>query len=386
MKKWTSLLFLIFSINCCLVFSNEKDFYQTNIEKTLNACKVEPSQREEIRELFLQIYRVEKAHPDHIQCLTAQDSLFYAYQVIAKELYRKLFGQTKEEFEFLRFPSQNLIKTREEFFSRFPMTLTHEELAKEFRTTPDNLNEAIKANEIHHEENCLRISMGEDEVRYDFEDHDDFDDDDDDDEEDLENVESPSKFQLLNDTVPEVSKELLSVNFTMETYCPQDSTMAVFLSGCSVSLSSLSDDEEAYEKRVSKIFYELFDFLSFPREKLSICIENLIKRAPHTSRGIINQIFLPKKNIVNFLYLSFGGGWRHPIYDSNFEESYSEFQHNRKGGSFRTFRNFQARIIAGSLFDDPQVKIFRYTLIPQEEQKQYEAIVRDEIDKLFHPD
>lgn len=381
-NKCLPFLFLILSIHCCLVFATEKDFYLANIDNTLKFCHVDPYQREEMRELFLQIYQVEKAHPDHIQCLTAQDSLFYAYQVIAKELYRKLYGQPKEEFEFLRFRSQKLSKNREEFFSRYPMMITNEEFAKEFRTTPDNLKEAIRAHEIHSEENCLRISMGEDEVRHDFGNDNDFDDDDDD---NRESEEVPSKFQLLNDTVPEVSKELLSVNFTMETYCPQDSTMAVFLSGCSVSLSSLSDDDEAYEKRVSKIFYEIFDSLSFPQEKPSICIENLIKRAPRSSRGIINQIFLPKKNISNFLYLSFGGGWLHPIYDPNFEESYNEFQNNRKGGSFRTFRNFQARIIAGSLFDDPQVKIFRYTLIPKKEQRQYEALVRDEIDKLFHP-
>jgi hypothetical protein len=83
------------------------------------------------------------------------------------------------------------------------------------------------------------------------------------------------------------------------------------------------------------------------------------------------------------MYLSFGGGFLHSIYDSKFETSYIEFQNNRQEGSFRTFRNFQARVIAGSLFENPQVKIFRYTLIPKETERQYEAIVRDSIDELL---
>lgn len=41
----------------------------------------------EVADLFLKIYKNEKAHPEFIQCVTAQNSFFYAYQVIAKELY-----------------------------------------------------------------------------------------------------------------------------------------------------------------------------------------------------------------------------------------------------------------------------------------------------------
>jgi hypothetical protein len=184
--------------------------------------------------------------------------------------------------------------------------------------------------------------------------------------------------------MPEISKELLSVNFTMETYRPLDSALFVFLSGNSVSLASLSDDREEYKQKFTKILHELFDSL-LPKEKLNEWLEKLIDKAPRSKFGIINQIFIPKENITKHMYLSFGGGFLHYVYDSNFEESYIEFQNNRQEESFRTFRNFQARVIAGSLFENPQVKILRYTLIPKEAEIQYEAIVRDAIDELLTP-
>lgn len=379
MKKWIIIFVFLFCVQCCLVYSAEKDLYLFNIEKALEACHFDekfetlknPNLREEVKELFLRIYENEKDHPDFIQCITAQDSLFYAYQVIAKELYRKLYGTPRDDFEFLRFHTQHLLKTREEFFSCYPsFILSKEELAKEFKTTPDKLDEALKVYERQDEEDYLRISRGEEESRNELDDDNEYDE------------EISSRFQI-NDTFAEISKELLSVNFTMETYRPLDSAMFVFLSGNSVSLASLSNDEEEYKQKFIKILYELFDSLSLPREKLTKCLEKLIEKAPRSRLGIINQIFIPKENITNIMYLSFGGGFLHSVYDSKFEESYIEFQNNRNEGSFRTFRNFQARVIAGSLFEDPQVKILRYTLIPKETERQYEAIVRDTIDELF---
>lgn len=393
MKKYLILTFtFLLCLQSCLAISCaiERDLYLANIEKALHFSHFDEqfenanysNHREEVKELLLRIYEEEKAHPDFIQCVTAQDSFFYAYQVIAKELYRKLYGQPKDDFEFLRFPTQGLLKNREDFFSHYPsLIISNEEIAKQFKTTPDKLKEALRSYEIQEEEEFLRISMGGEEFRNEF----DHDNDDEDDIDYDEDDECSSQFQL-NDTMSEISKELISVNFTMETYLTLDSAMFVFLSGKSVSLSSLSESEEAYNKKINSILYELFESYSLPQEKLEICIEKLIKKAPRTDLGIINQIFLPKENVANFLYLSFGGGFLHNIYDSNFEESYSEFQNNRMESSFRTFRNFQARIIAGSLFEDPKVKIIRYTLISEETQRQYEVIVREAIDELFASD
>ena len=275
----------------------------------------------------------------------------------------------------MRFPTQNLLKSREEFFLQYPsLILSKEELAKEFKTSPDKLEEAFYLYEIQDEEDYLKISRGEEETHNELEDDEDYDDDE----------ETPSRFQI-NDTMVEVSKELLSVNFTMETYRPLDSALFVFLSGKSVSLASLSDNQEEYKQKFTRILNELFDSLPLPKEKLAECLEKLIEKAPRSRFGIINQIFIPKENITKYMYLSFGGGFLHSVYDSKFEESYIEFQNNRQEESFRTFRNFQARVIVGSLFENPQVKILRYTLIPKETEIQYEAIVRDAIDELLTP-
>jgi len=375
------MFFIVLCVQqCFFLSSNDKDQYLLNIEKSLHACRFDeefetitnPTLREEVKELFLQIYEKEKAHPEFVQCLTAQDSLFYAYQVIAKELYRKLYGLPRADFEFLRFPSQNILKTKEEFFSYYPsFILSKEELAKEFKTTTDKLDEALKLYERQYEDEYLRISRGEEE-KLNLSDNDECDEDE----------EISSRFSI-NDTDAEISKELLSVNFTLETYRPLDSAMFVFLSGYSVSHASLSIDEKEYKRKFFKILCELFDSLSLPREKLTDCLEKLIEKAPRSRFGIVNQIFIPKENITNCLYLSFGGGFLHSVYDSKFEESYIEFQNSRWDGSFRTFRNFQARIIAGSLFENPQVKILRYTLIPKEIEREYEAIVREAIDELM---
>ncbi len=380
MKKRIITFIFLFCVQFYLIYSAEKEAYLVNIEKALEACHfnenfetlTNSNLREEIKELFLRIYENEKNYPDFIQCITAQDSLFFAYQVIAKELYRKLYGMPRDDFEFLRFPTQNLLKSREEFFLQYPsLILSNEELAKEFKTAPDKLEEAFNIYEKQDEENYLRISRGEEETHNEL--------DDDDYEEDEETL---PRFQI-NDTMAEISKELLSVNFTMETYRPLDSALFVFLSGNSVSLASLSDDQEEYKEKFTKILHELFDSLFLPKEKLTECLEKLIDKAPRSKFGIINQIFIPKENITNHMYLSFGGGFLHSVYDSKFEESYSEFQNNRQEEYFRTFRNFQARVIAGSLFENSQVKILRYTLIPKETEAQYETIVRDAIDELL---
>lgn len=364
MKRWIIAFLFLFCAHCGLVCSLEKEHYLINLEKALDAHHFHDD-REDVMNLFLQIFENEIAHPDFIQCVTAQDCRFYAYQVIAKELYRKIYGEPRKEFEFLRF--HTLSKNREEFSSLYPsLMISKTELAKEFKTNEEGLEDALKTFEKQDEEEFLRISKGEEES------HDDDGED-----------EGVSISLQINDTMPEVSKELLSVNFTMETYRPLDSALFVFLSGHSISLFYSPDDDLDYQYKISKIFCELFDSLSLPKEKVIHCVTKLIEKAPRSQFGIINQIFIPKENVNNCLYLAFGGGLLHPVYDSTFENSLLEFQNSREDSSFRTFRNFQARIIAGALFEDPKIKIFRYTLIPEEDQRKYERIVRDALNELL---
>lgn len=388
MKKLTLAIFsFLFCVQCCLGYALEQDHkqqqgvYLANIEKALEASNMDeerevlqdPGIREELKKLFLQVYENEKKYPEYVQCITVQDSCFYAYQVIAKALYCKLYGAPRRDFEFLRFPTQNLLKTRAAFFSRYPsLIFSDEELAKLFKTTPEHLKAAIKVSEQKEEEDYLRISRGEEVSEDDLE------------EDDLEDDQGSSARFQINDTLAEVSKELISVSFTMETYRPLDSALFVFLSNKSVS-STLTWDFEVHKQRFTKILYELFDSLSIPQEKLSACIHTLIEKAPRSQFGIINQILIPHEEAATCMYLSFGGGFRHSIYDAAFEESYREFQNSRQTEVFRTCRNFQARVIAGALFENPHIKILRYTCIPTDTEEAYEAVVREAIDELLAP-
>src|ERR1700733_3506454 len=117
------VLHLLWLTQCCIICAGDKESYLINIDRALEVSHFDqmfepveyPHLRNEVKQLFLQIYDNEQLHPHYIQCLTAQDSIFYAYQVIAKELYRKCVGEPKEDFEFLRFPSAELFRDRTDF-------------------------------------------------------------------------------------------------------------------------------------------------------------------------------------------------------------------------------------------------------------------------------
>lgn len=262
MKNLAATFVLFFCIHSSLFCFSDNELYLQNIDKTLDAFTHNGgheaySARKEIKELLLQVYENEKAYPDFIQCVTAQDSYFYAYQVITKELYRNFFGTPREDFEFLRFPTQDLLKNKQDFFSRYPsLFFSNDDLAHYFGTTPDEVGGVMKILELEYEESFSRIANGEKELYNDSDDNE-------------ENVGEDEKYSryLINDTLQEVSREIISVNFTMETYRPLDSAMFVFLTGGSVSLSSLSNSEEEYLQKLTNILYEPFDSLSIPKDK-----------------------------------------------------------------------------------------------------------------------
>jgi len=362
---------IIFCVQICFVDCTE-DHYLINIENALNASSIdgfkpleEASLVEEINALFLKIYHNENKYPDTIACLTAQDSIFYAYQVIAKELYIQVFGAPREDFEFLRFPTQKLLTTKEDFFNHFPSLIIPENTSDDqLDISNDSLLAYFDKHEKEEEAEFVKIINGE-EICGGCE--------------EAKEAEINFEFQIC-DTAPEISRELISVNFSLETYRPLDSVMFVFLSGKSVALVHNQDE---YKQKFIKIFSELFEYLYIPNEKLVACLEELIEKAPRSKFGIINQIFIPKDSVEKCLYLSFSGGFLHSVYDANFDKVLLAFQNSRTENPFRTFRDFQARIIAGALFEDPQVKILRYTLFPKEIEQEYEALVRDSILKLL---
>ena len=352
--------------------------YLKHIEDAIGYSSFETGdQMKRLNQFFLNIHALEEAYPEYVSCVTAQDSLFYAYQVVARELFRKLYGrEVREDFQFLRFPTEHFMKTKEELFSKYPsLIVSFEEAAREFKTTPEQLAETLNIQEIKDEQERLRIALGL------GEDHRPNDSDSDSDDEDSDD-ETPDRYRI-NDSLPEVSRELISVNFSMETYRPLDTAMFVFLAGRSVSIGCASANDNEYTLAITKFLKTLFEPLSLPEEPLRKCLERLAREAPQTDLGIVTQIFLPRETLSDFLYMSFGAGFLHPYYDANLNESINAFQSDRQQDCFRTFRNFQGRIIAGSLTEDADVKIFCHTLIPEEQQRQYEQVVRESLDELL---
>lgn len=377
MKKYFAILAFTVWTHCCFGVSVIADPYIINIERALDAYKFDkrfdptkyPTLHKEVVDLCIEVYESEKAHPEYIQCLTAQDSYFYAFQVIAKELMLQAYGIEKPEFEFLRVPTQPLAKSKKEFFTLFPtLIFTSEDFARLLQSPIEKIEEKYEAHQLFMENEYLRISRGEKETSVD----------------DHEDTYDYTRY-VINDTVAEVSKELISVSFTMETYVPLDSALSVFLSGQSVSFGAYSESEDAYLMQIKKIVGSIFNSLDIPPKDIQQCIDILVANAPHTECGIINQVLIPQENAQEIMYIALGGGFLHTFYDDKFTAVMDKFTQDRQSTNFRTYRNFQARIIAGAIYGHPGVKIYRYTLIPEDEQKAYETLVRETIKELLSP-
>lgn len=310
--------------------------YVSNIKRGLKKLNVQPDRS--LLNLFLEVRKKEFAYPDMHQLVTAQDARFFAYQVIAKTLFEKIHEKSFPDFEFLRAPNANLFTNRSDFFTCYPSLYLTKEQAEQI---------------LSHEINSDR-----------------------DDSDDGENALFP-----INDTLPEVSRHLISANLSLETAISLDSALYVFLTGTGVSEWHYTKDQQEYKSRLTHHIRELFDCAAILPEVYEYYLPRLIEAAPVSSRGIINQIFIPKNSISNYLYLSFAGGIFHPK-DERMSRIFAKFQIDRLSPNFKIGKNIQVRLFAGALFDDA-VKIFRYTLVPQHEQEAYIRFVQETINELL---
>lgn len=297
----------------------------------------DPIQRAEILNLLIDVRKNERAYPDHIQVVTAQDSRFFAYQIIAKALFEKLNGNAYAEYEFLRAPDANLISTRDELFKAYPSLYLTKEEAAQTLTKLENEDD-------------------DDEIAY-------------------------ERF-AINDTLPQISRHVVAVNLSLETCVSLDSALYVFIKGAGVSELTNSEDLEEYRGKLEGHIRELFHSAKVSKGAYEPYLASLIGNAPITQEGIVNQIFLPKDRIGDFLYMSFGGGFYHEEHDEIHSDILEAFQSNRLSPDFDRKDNIQARLLAGMLFEE-DVRIIRYSLIPQVEQDRYRVFVQNAIDEIF---
>lgn len=295
-----------------------------------------------ITNLLVDIRKKEQDFPDHYQLVTAQDSRFFAYQVIAKELHEQLHGVMYSDFQFLRYPNNVLCKSREGLFGLYPsLNVTKEQTAEIL---------AIAKKKAKKEQ--------------------------DDDEED-------SDLYSVNDTLPEISRQVLAVNLSMETCIPLDSALFVFMDGKGVVDGHKGLDQHEYLNIFGNFIRQIFQGAGISPETYELYIPTLIYNAPVTKEGIINQIFLPKERIQDFLYMSTPGGFLDLEKDEKIHNVFSTYQKDRLSPRFEIDKNIQGRLIAGTLFDH-DVKIFRYTLIPIHDQENYVLLVKEIVKQILN--
>ncbi len=358
---------LILNLSSSLFALNLKDqtillnAYIHNIERCLieSDCTLKNLHEEEkLLKFFINIRAKELEYLDKYQVITAQDSYFFAYQVIAKELYQRLQKKNVTDFEYLRAPHESLAKNREDFFKQYPSFNVSKETWAQIAGVPvENLLDFLEQNEQD-------------------------DDSESDDEDEKTNKQLVEQIYAITDTCPEISRQLIAGNLSIETYAPADSAFDVFMDGIGIVTSQDTNSEEAYFEKLKSHLIEMFDHAGLSRASYAPYLDGLIQVAPKTQQGIITQIFLPKNHIEDFLYIAFPFGLLNSIEDEIIHQVFATFQSNRLKPNFNINKNLQVRIIAGSLFND-EVKIFRHTLIPQTEQDAYLQYVENTIEQIL---
>ena len=135
------------------------------------------------------------------------------------------------------------------------------------------------------------------------------------------------------------------------------------------------------EERFKSHLEELFNSIGLSPAKFNPFIEEVMARAPNPYEGIVNQIFIPKDRVREFLYISYPMGFVNHELNSKLDQAFADFQIDRFSDDCQN-DNLQVRILAGKLFDE-DVHIFRYSLIPLNEQLTFEQFVSEELDKLY---
>ena len=335
-KKLVLFLFIFINFHNSNVYSVENrdneqivaqvKYYNAYIKEILSQLQstfnfLEDSKNcEDILQLLVQIRLKELEYPNKYQFVTAQDSRYFAYQVIAKELYEAINGEYFSNFEFLRYPSNILIKNPEEFFYKYPLL--------------KNRSNAIEINPYYF------------------------------------------------DALPEISYQLLSASFSIDTYVPADSALFVFLYGKGISEWFNTKEEHLYHEKFIQNVSALFDSTGIDNEIYQPYLNELLDAAPKTKEGIINQIFLPIENIEDYLYISSSGGFLNTEKHTDIHQTIATFQKVRFT-NFKLKENMQVRLIIGSLFNK-NVNIYRYTLIPKNEQESYKELVKKVIQQMLN--
>lgn len=189
--------------------------------------------------MLLEVRKKELTYPDMYQLVTAQDARFFAYQMIAKVLFKTIKERLFPEFEFLRAPQTDLFIHRADFFDSYPSLYLTKEQAEQ-------LLAGMKNSECENDQSS--------------------------------NAQFP-----INDTLPEISRQLISSNLSLKTAISLDSALYVFLTGTGVSEWHYTKSEQEYKSRLTTHIRELFDCAAISAELYEPYLSRLIEVAPLSS-------------------------------------------------------------------------------------------------------
>ncbi len=259
----------------------------------------------------------------HYQVITAQDAHFLAYQIILKELYRALYKEDFQAFEFIRpYRDPELASHLEQFLS------DHSDLVEigKIYSTEEELDE-----EVYEEYKATKES----------------------------------------DSLPTIRRQLISASLTLETWSPFDSALHVLAHGAGMC-------QKAENEILKELLTHAFALEGLEGESIEACLETLIDRAPRSREGVVLQIFIPKKEVSRLTFVAHPGGFVKENETEAIHTYFGEHEKERDSEVFDSMQNDQVRLLAG-LLKPENVQIFRYTTVEQEVIQDYTDLVRSAI-------
>lgn len=330
MKKVLSLLLLVsFSLFC-----GEED-YRNHVKATLKEFNPSATDKKlkQLQGLADHVRKVELAHPEYYQVLSAQDPYYLGYQIILEEFYKADF----KHFTFLRATSASLPDQADLFLQDHPTLLIDFDAALKDYSSKTNKNDPSTDDFFRYM--CDTYSFNPEEL----------------------------------DSSPEISYQLISASLGLATALPMDSAAWVFSKGHGVVKGKRSMDlriEDIASHTLKALAHE-----TTVSKPLASVVKELIEATPVTDEGLLLQFFFEKSTANTRLYPSLSLGFYNYAFDGDLDLFFETYRTKSLEKKFNRKENYQVRILAGAL-DPESVRIKRYTLIRPEQVEAYRAKVR----------
>ena len=140
------------------------------------------------------------------------------------------------------------------------------------------------------------------------------------------------------------------------------------------------------EDRLKHLLISIFQHHNISKDIYLPHIEKWIARAnmKQYQDGVINQIFIPKNKVKDFVYISYPAGYNIQKDTNNIHDFLEKHKQKRYSNDFDIQANDQVRIISGAIQPTSDIKVFQYTTIPQDQQDSFVKLVTESVDDIFN--